>query len=209
MNTPRAAIALYVALAVHALVLLVLALRPPSQDSQGPGIGLTLAGDGDGELVVETNPPTNDEPQADRVVSPHTDAVAPETTLYGAGPAQALTPHGVGSSTDRRRDVVQGTGMEGRVGGGSRGARDRWLQALRRHLAAHRRALPLDAGRTQAQVAFRVDADGRVSDLRLQQGSGLDALDAEALDLVRRASPLPAPPSGHTESLVVPVSIGF
>ncbi|MGH8518057.1 MAG: hypothetical protein ACREUE_11415, partial [Panacagrimonas sp.] len=42
MRLPRTAISLYVALAVHALVLLAMALGPPSQESAGRGQGLSV-----------------------------------------------------------------------------------------------------------------------------------------------------------------------
>ncbi|MNP67991.1 Gram-negative bacterial tonB protein [compost metagenome] len=44
------------------------------------------------------------------------------------------------------------------------------------------------------QVVFTVDAQGRVSDLRLQASSGTASLDREALAVVTRAQPLPQPP---------------
>ncbi|MBH2811596.1 energy transducer TonB [Serratia liquefaciens] len=57
---------------------------------------------------------------------------------------------------------------------------------------------PSDAQRRRRtgmpQVVFTVDAQGRVSDLRLQASSGTASLDREALAVVTRAQPLPQPP---------------
>lgn len=45
------------------------------------------------------------------------------------------------------------------------------------------------------QVTFRVDAQGRVSEVTLWVRSGTASLDREALAVVERAQPLPVPPS--------------
>lgn len=86
------------------------------------------------------------------------------------------------------------------------GGQDRYYARLRAHLQRHRRAL-LATGdaRGTAVVTFRVAADGTVSGLGLQRSAGDAALDSEALDLLRRAAPLPAPPQGRGLQLSVPI----
>ncbi|MFP5304962.1 MAG: TonB family protein, partial [Gammaproteobacteria bacterium] len=59
--------------------------------------------------------------------------------------------------------------------------------------------------RGTALVGFRVDGRGDVSQLRLERSAGHATLDAEALALVDRAAPLPAPPRGEVLRLSVPV----
>lgn len=57
-------------------------------------------------------------------------------------------------------------------------------------------------------LRFSVDRRGAVTAVRLERGSGSAALDAEALEVVRRAQPLPAPPreiEGDPVEVVVPV----
>lgn len=57
-------------------------------------------------------------------------------------------------------------------------------------------------------IRIVVDRQGRVLDVQLARGSGVAALDREALSLPRRAQPLPRPPAevqGETISLVAPV----
>ena len=59
-----------------------------------------------------------------------------------------------------------------------------------------------------AAVTFSMDRAGRVLAVRLARSSGSAALDAEAMALVRRAEPLPAPPPelpGQTITLTVPI----
>lgn len=59
-----------------------------------------------------------------------------------------------------------------------------------------------------AAVAFRIDRAGNLLSVRLVRSSGHAELDAEALDLPRRAQPLPPPPAsmpGTEIELAVPV----
>lgn len=60
-----------------------------------------------------------------------------------------------------------------------------------------------------AQVRFTLDARGRVLDASLVRSSGHAVLDREALDTVRRAAPLPAPPPGSADPLTLVVDIDF
>lgn len=82
-----------------------------------------------------------------------------------------------------------------------------WRGSLLVHLNRYKR-FP-DGGRPgTVQVAFAIDRSGRVLSARLSGSSGNPALDEEAVAMVRRASPVPAPPSGlggATIALAVPV----
>ncbi|SFF63674.1 TonB family C-terminal domain-containing protein [Fontimonas thermophila] len=91
----------------------------------------------------------------------------------------------------------------GEVGGGGR---DGYYARVRAHLQRHRQPLIGSDVRGTAVVAFHVAADGRVSALVLQRSAGAAMLDAEALDLVHRASPLPPPPDGRARRLAVPIA---
>ena len=48
--------------------------------------------------------------------------------------------------------------------------------------------------RAEAQVFFSLDRQGRVIESRVVRSSGATSLDEEALALLRRAQPFPAPP---------------
>ena len=57
-------------------------------------------------------------------------------------------------------------------------------------------------------VRFTMDRSGRILSSRVEQGSGRALLDREALAMLQRAQPLPAPPAdvvGATLELVTPV----
>jgi TonB family protein len=56
-------------------------------------------------------------------------------------------------------------------------------------------------------VTFSLDGAGRVTSLGLSRSSGQPDIDAEAVAMVRRAVPFPAPPPGTPRSFSA--SIGF
>ena len=54
-----------------------------------------------------------------------------------------------------------------------------------------------------AQVSFTLDRKGMVVNARVAQTSGSSALDAEAIALLKRAEPFPAPPATFPGEFVV------
>jgi protein TonB len=82
-----------------------------------------------------------------------------------------------------------------------------WRGSLMAHLNRYKR-FPGGASPGTVQVAFSIDRGGRVLSARLVRGSGDAALDGEAVAMIRRASPVPAPPDGlggGAISLSVPI----
>lgn len=83
-----------------------------------------------------------------------------------------------------------------------------WFGSIMAHLNRYKRA-PAGGSTGTAKVAFTIDRSGRVLSARLIGSSGDSALDDEAVAMVRRASPVPAPPasvgSGGTVNATVPV----
>ncbi len=55
-------------------------------------------------------------------------------------------------------------------------------------------------------VRFSLDTAGNVLSVELARSSGFSALDSEVLALVRRASPLPAPPADFPSAITAPVA---
>lgn len=72
-----------------------------------------------------------------------------------------------------------------------------WQKALHLHLSKHKR-YPGEARNRRIEgvvtVAFTIDHEGRVTNVRILKGSGSPLLDNEALEMMARASPLPSPP---------------
>lgn len=82
----------------------------------------------------------------------------------------------------------------------------------RSHLMAHleRRKKYPSAARSRgeqgtAYVRFSIDANGNVLSASLARSSGFPELDSEVVALVRRASPVPAPPAGENRTITAPV----
>lgn len=70
-----------------------------------------------------------------------------------------------------------------------------WRGTLIAHLNRYKR-FPSGANPGTAQVAFTIDRGGRVLSASLVSSSGVPSLDEEAVAMMRRASPVPAPPPG-------------
>jgi protein TonB len=86
-----------------------------------------------------------------------------------------------------------------------------WQGRLLSHLERHKRYPRAAQARRQegvAQVRFVIDREGNVLSVQLDRSSGVSSLDEETVEMVRRASPLPAPPDEMAKDrieLVVPV----
>ena len=85
----------------------------------------------------------------------------------------------------------------------------KWERLLVAQLERHKRYPPQAHGKAgEARLAFSIDRSGHVVASRIVHSSGSDALDQEALALVKRAAPLPPPPAGISDdqlSFVVPI----
>ncbi|WP_372400451.1 energy transducer TonB [Azospirillum sp. HJ39] len=86
-----------------------------------------------------------------------------------------------------------------------------WQGRVLGHLERHKRYPRSAQARRQegvAQVRFTIDREGRVLSVQIDRSSGHSVLDEETVEMVRRASPLPAPPEEMAQErieLVVPV----
>lgn len=130
--------------------------------------------------VVERRKPVNrDKPRAEQTTAPSAQArVAPSAAAPAAG---ASSSPSVSPAS--------------------------WRGSLMAHLNRYKR-FPGGASPGTVQVAFSIDRSGRVLSASLVRGSGDAALDSEAVAMIRRASPVPAPPAGvggGTIALAVPI----
>jgi len=130
--------------------------------------------------VVERRKPVNpDKPKAEQTTAPLAQAQAAPQAAAPASGASTASP----------------------------AANASWRGSLIAHLNRFKR-FPSGASPGTVQVAFSIDRGGRVLSARLVRGSGDAALDDEAVAMIRRASPVPAPPDGVGGSaiaLAVPV----
>jgi protein TonB len=84
-----------------------------------------------------------------------------------------------------------------------------WQQSLVARLARLQRYPPKAHGaQGVVSLAFTIDRHGNVTSSRIVKSSGSALLDAEALDLIKRAAPLPSPPTEIADadlSFVIPI----
>ena len=188
MSRFKTALSLYIAVAVHLLLILLIAVGTGSNQSlRGSGSGL-----GGDDAVA---PAANDAAAA----ALHGDALTLAATPIELQPPAPEKP----PETKAVNASAPATAGSGRAGGGSGG----YMAQVRAQLSRHRRSLPGVLTTAHSEVAFSIDADGGVSDVKLIESSGIAALDQEATALVLRASPLPPPPDGKPRRLSVPVSV--
>ena len=84
----------------------------------------------------------------------------------------------------------------------------RWQSRLMSHLERRKRypsAARANREEGTVYVRFRIDDSGNVLSVSLSRSSGYPTLDNAVLDMVRRASPVPAPPPGANKTITAPV----
>ncbi|HEV7327541.1 MAG TPA: TonB family protein [Bosea sp. (in: a-proteobacteria)] len=102
---------------------------------------------------------------------------------------QAVAPKPSEQRAAAPTTAAQGTASQPTVSTAS------WRGSLIAHLNRYKR-FPSGANPGTVQVAFAIDRSGNVLSSRVVGSSGDSALDAEAAAMIRRASPVPAPPAG-------------
>ncbi len=145
----------------------VLAPPPPPKPPERPKVVERKPVPPKPKVVERRRPVERQKPRAERAVAP------PPSPAQAAAPASAPA----GSSAAPAQSTASWRGM------------------LIAHLNRYKR-FPPGARTGTAQVAFSIDRGGRVLSARLAGSSGDPALDDEAVSMIRRASPVPAPPSG-------------
>lgn len=107
-----------------------------------------------------------------------------------------------------QREAPRAAAQQNSSGASSSVSPARWQSRVASHLERRKR-YPAAARRQgqqgTAQVRFTIDGSGNVQSVSLVRSSGVPALDEEVVSLVRRASPVPAPPPGVNRTIVVPI----
>jgi protein TonB len=132
---------------------------------------------------------------------PETEEAKPQEAMVqqGAPPAPTATP--APKTAARRQGTTDRPSDEAMS----------WSKALMNHLGRHRRypTQARQAGQQGAvQVRFAIDRKGKVLSAQVIKASRSSHLDAEALAMLKRASPLPEPPDeipGEVVELVIPI----
>ena len=123
-------------------------------------------------------------------------------------PKRIAAPTEKKSSQKQQRTAAAPSNPASGIGRGRSDNMVNYYGLVSAHLARHKR-YPTDAQRAGttgvATVSFSLDGGGRVTSVRLANGSGIASIDQEVVAMVRRASPFPAPPDGRGQNFTVPV----
>ncbi len=164
--------------------------RPPAEP-RPPDPGLRVR-------TAPAPPPAADRPAPRRPTHPVASPAAAAPAPVDPRPAQAAAAPGAAASPVAA----------------SR-SRSTWQALLVAHLERHKRyprAARLHRQQGVAYVRFTIDRTGNVLSRRLERSSGHAALDEETVELLQRASPLPAPPpeiARDRMEMVVPVQFNL
>lgn len=165
--------------------------------------------------LAGTPPPDLPPPLPDAVSLPE---AMPAPTLRPRTPATAETPRPPkklerpaaaketkrATSPDAAPPAPQAPAQSANAGGGPAG----WQTRLMAHLERLKRYPPGSRQRREEGVVlvrFSIDGSGNVLSVDLQRSSGFSELDDAVLALIRRASPVPAPPPDAPHSISAPV----
>lgn len=141
------------------------------------------------------------------------EAVAEASTAAAAttrGPPTEAAQSGSEGKAGTGARTASGT-TEARSGGGNPGAVVDYAARLNAWLERHKeypRRASLRRQEGEATLYFVIDRAGRVLDFRIERSTGYKLLDEEVVNMIKRASPLPAPPesvAGATLEYRVPV----
>lgn len=212
-RTPRTAISLYVAVALHAVLLLALALQWSTQSSQKNAVGLRL--DQPGLHAADRAYLKQWSNQSQRIEESR-QLKGPEALVSPAArQRRAVVETSVASTSKRprrRNALLESEAADAELVPAPQildraAAQENYLGKLRSHLAQYRRELPIGLGNAQAMVSLELTRNGEVRDIYLARASGIALLDQEAIALILRAAPLPKPPVDHVGRLQIPISI--
>ena len=158
------------------------------------------------EAIPQTRPLPEPEVALPRPVEEPKPAVPDKPAEQPAVPETAVAT--APSSIEQQADRPAGPAV-GRTPAVSAEAVSSWQRLLIARIEQFKR-YPRQARSAEgvASVAFTIDRKGRVLSTRVVRSSGSEVLDDDAVALVRRAEPLPAPPGGIGEeqlTLIAPI----
>lgn len=148
---------------------------------------------------------------ADAVVPPKRpelqEVAEPVEEAKPAPPKKKAPPQAV-RATAKAAPAAKPVAAQNVAGAGSSASTPKWQARLAAHLDRRKR-YPAAARRRGdegvATVRFSIDPAGTVRSVKLLRSSGVPEIDAEVVALVRRASPVPAPPEGAKLDIALPI----
>jgi protein TonB len=153
---------------------------------------------------VENTPKT---PVTKKVIAETAEAPRPakpqNSQSAGAGASMAKRGTSTGKKSGTTTNAGQGDDAQSVAKAQSRAARSYAGQVFRRISRTKRKRFN---SRKVSVVVFSIGDNGQLKSLSIQRSSGVPALDAIALDLVRRSAPFPKPPEGAPRRFPIEVS---
>ncbi|MCI0465463.1 MAG: TonB family protein [Beijerinckiaceae bacterium] len=171
---------------------------PEEKETDQPKIARTEAGDAEFTRGEKSEKPIEEhalEPQAKSVVSPESAAseatAPPKSEAALEAPRPAAPAHGPDKA--------------------AQAAKHSWEKALMAHFNRHKRYPGgIQKRAAEVSIAFTLNRSGHVMDYHVKRSSGLPVFDEAALDMVKRAHPVPAPPPDVAdEGLTFEVPVQF
>jgi protein TonB len=119
-----------------------------------------------------------------------------------ANPVQAAIPSATAGGT---------ASQEGTISPEVRAIRDRYEQQISAWIQQHKYYPAAASGREgRAIIRMRIDRSGYVRYYAIEQSAGVQALDTAAVDMIRRANPVPAVPAnypaGNLVEFLIPIT---
>ena len=151
--------------------------------------------------------PQHERTTQSKVNKQHSSPIETPSSTALAASANEVGQNGAGHSTENNTT----NSGDSFTGGGLMGDSQDYTATLLAWLEQHKEYPRMARNRRQqgtVMLYFMLDRQGRVSASRIEQSSGYQTLDAEALKMLERAQPLPAIPDAmpnETLELVVPV----
>lgn len=120
--------------------------------------------------------------------------------------AAAASSSGAAPSRVAERESTQSTATAIGSSAEAQRARAAWQRGLMAHIERHKRA-PGAERAVDIVVDFSIDRQGRLLAVEIVKGSGDTRYDRAAIDMVRRADPMPMPPPDqHNLSFRIPIA---
>jgi protein TonB len=182
---------------------------PPSDLAPGPLQSESVAEDAPTPVDQPPPPPPPEQVPISEALS--SDPAPVETKPVEAAPEPPPSNVAIATAPPNAPDIgVVAAGPDlGRVAKPSPARVERWERSLIARVERFKRYPPQAEGRFGiASIAFSIDRNGHLLSARIIKGSGSAILDEEALAMIRRAVPLPAPPADVADdrlSFVLPV----
>jgi periplasmic protein TonB len=154
------------------------------------------------EVPIPMIRPPEPEPKVEKPVEPKPKKVVKKQ--QAPAPASQAARQAKAEVAQANRNAASASSS----GAGSSVSPAKWQSRLMSHLERRKR-YPSEARSNREEgtvyVRFRIDDAGNVLSVSLSRSSGSASLDDAVLNLVRSASPVPAPPPGVNKTITAPV----